>query len=87
MATATLEFIGTATSLVRLGEFTLLTDPNFLHHGQRAYLGKGLFSKRVTEPRSVPRIFPAWTRWCFLTCMVTISIGSHGAVLTPRCPS
>ncbi|WKV15939.1 hypothetical protein LP422_24205 [Janibacter limosus] len=29
MATATPEFIGTATSLVRLGKFTLLTDPNF----------------------------------------------------------
>lgn len=46
----TLEFIGTATTLLRLGPFTLLTDPNFLHRGQRAYLGKGLFSKRLTEP-------------------------------------
>ncbi|EKA60399.1 MBL fold metallo-hydrolase [Janibacter hoylei] len=59
MATATLEFIGTATSLVRLGEFTLLTDPNFLHHGQRAYLGKGLFSKRVTEPALGPEDLPS----------------------------
>jgi L-ascorbate metabolism protein UlaG (beta-lactamase superfamily) len=45
-----LTFIGTATTLVRLGSFTLLTDPNFLHQGQRAYLGKGLWSKRLTEP-------------------------------------
>ncbi len=46
----TLTFIGTATTLVRLGSFTLLTDPNFLHRGQRAYLGKGLWSKRLTDP-------------------------------------
>src|SRR5262249_55885865 len=30
--------------------FTLLTDPNFLHSGQRAYLGHGLWSKRRTDP-------------------------------------
>jgi L-ascorbate metabolism protein UlaG (beta-lactamase superfamily) len=48
--TASLEFIGTATTLLRLGPFTLLTDPNFLHQGDRAYLGKGLFSTRRTEP-------------------------------------
>ena len=35
-------FIGTATTIVRLKSFTVLTDPNFLHRGQRAYLGKGL---------------------------------------------
>ncbi|HLU46241.1 MAG TPA: MBL fold metallo-hydrolase [Natronosporangium sp.] len=43
-------FIGTATTLLRLGEFTLLTDPNFLHRGQRAYLGYGLSSRRLTNP-------------------------------------
>ena len=46
----TLTFIGTATTLLRLGSFTLLTDPNFLHRGQRAYLGKGLWSKRLPDP-------------------------------------
>jgi L-ascorbate metabolism protein UlaG (beta-lactamase superfamily) len=45
-----LQFIGTATTLLRLGGFTLLTDPNFLHKGERAYLGRGLASKRLTEP-------------------------------------
>ncbi|MEX0426978.1 MBL fold metallo-hydrolase [Nocardioides sp. DS6] len=55
----TLEFIGTATTLLRLGPFTLLTDPNFLHRGQRAYLGKGLFSKRLTEPSRQPADLPA----------------------------
>ncbi|GMA87901.1 hypothetical protein GCM10025868_31510 [Angustibacter aerolatus] len=47
---STLQFIGTATTLLRLGPFTLLTDPNFLHRGQYAYLGKGLVSKRLTDP-------------------------------------
>ena len=43
-------FIGTATALLRLGPFTVLTDPNFLHAGQRAYLGHGMWSKRLTDP-------------------------------------
>jgi len=47
---AELTFIGTATTLLRLGPFAVLTDPNFLHRGQYAYLGKGLVSRRVTEP-------------------------------------
>jgi L-ascorbate metabolism protein UlaG (beta-lactamase superfamily) len=45
-----LVFIGTATVLVRYGGFTFLTDPNFLHCGDRAKLGYGLRSKRLTEP-------------------------------------
>jgi L-ascorbate metabolism protein UlaG (beta-lactamase superfamily) len=54
----TLTFIGTATTLLRLGSFTLLTDPNFLHQGQRAYLGKGLWSRRLTEPACSPAELP-----------------------------
>lgn len=46
----TLEFIGNATVLLRHRGFTVLTDPNFLHRGQRAYLGYGLTSRRLTEP-------------------------------------
>jgi L-ascorbate metabolism protein UlaG (beta-lactamase superfamily) len=53
-----LTFIGTATTLIRLGSFTLLTDPNFLHRGQRAYLGKGLWSRRLTEPAMQPEDLP-----------------------------
>jgi L-ascorbate metabolism protein UlaG (beta-lactamase superfamily) len=49
-ALGSLHFIGTATSVLRLGNFTLLTDPNFLHRGQRAYLGYGLTSRRRTSP-------------------------------------
>jgi L-ascorbate metabolism protein UlaG (beta-lactamase superfamily) len=48
--TAQLTFVGNATMLIRFGDLTLLTDPNFLHRGQRAYLGYGLSSKRLTEP-------------------------------------
>jgi L-ascorbate metabolism protein UlaG (beta-lactamase superfamily) len=55
---ATLEFIGTATTLLRLGPHTLLTDPDFRHRGHRAYLGKGLFSKRRTEPAAQPDDLP-----------------------------
>jgi L-ascorbate metabolism protein UlaG (beta-lactamase superfamily) len=47
---ASVTFVGTATVLLRLGAFTLLTDPNFLHAGQRAYLGYGMWSKRRTDP-------------------------------------
>jgi L-ascorbate metabolism protein UlaG (beta-lactamase superfamily) len=58
MAAASLEFIGTATTILRLGPFTILTDPNFLHRGQRAYLGKGLWSRRLTEPSLQPEALP-----------------------------
>src|SRR4028118_2171923 len=54
-----LTFIGTATTVLRLGGFTLLTDPNFLHRGQRAYLGKGLRSRRLTEPAMTIAELPA----------------------------
>jgi L-ascorbate metabolism protein UlaG (beta-lactamase superfamily) len=47
---ASLFFIGNATTLIRFGELTLLTDPNFLHAGQHAYLGHGLVSRRLTDP-------------------------------------
>jgi L-ascorbate metabolism protein UlaG (beta-lactamase superfamily) len=43
-------FIGTATTLIRYAGLTVLTDPNFLHRGQRAYLGHGLWSRRRTQP-------------------------------------
>ncbi|GAA4983110.1 MBL fold metallo-hydrolase [Kineococcus glutinatus] len=45
-----LTFIGTATVLLRYGDLTLLTDPNFLHRGQWAWLGKGLVARRLTDP-------------------------------------
>ncbi|MCU1675062.1 MAG: metal-dependent hydrolase [Frankiales bacterium] len=50
MTDSSVQFIGTATTLLRHGGFTVLTDPNFLHRGQYAYLGHGLASRRLTEP-------------------------------------
>jgi L-ascorbate metabolism protein UlaG (beta-lactamase superfamily) len=55
---SSLFFIGTATTLLRCGGFTVLTDPNFLHRGQRAYLGHGLWSKRLTDPALNPEGLP-----------------------------
>jgi len=55
----TMTFGGTATMLMRIGAFTLLTDPNFLHRGQRAGLGYGLRAKRLTEPALRPTQLPA----------------------------
>jgi L-ascorbate metabolism protein UlaG (beta-lactamase superfamily) len=43
-------FIGTATTLIRFGGFTLLTDPNFLHRGDSIHVGYGLHARRLTNP-------------------------------------
>jgi L-ascorbate metabolism protein UlaG (beta-lactamase superfamily) len=43
-------FIGTATVLLRYAGFTILTDPNFLHKGEKVRLGYGLRSTRRTNP-------------------------------------
>jgi L-ascorbate metabolism protein UlaG (beta-lactamase superfamily) len=56
--TGRLTFIGNATTLIEYGGFTLLTDPNFLHRGQKVYLGKGLFSTRLREPARQPEDLP-----------------------------
>jgi len=44
------QFIGTATVLIRYRGLTILTDPNFLHKGEHVHLGYGLTSKRLTNP-------------------------------------
>src|SRR3954463_11366439 len=49
-STWTYTWIGNATAVLRLGAFTVLTDPNFIRRGQRAYLGKGLWSRRLQDP-------------------------------------
>jgi len=43
-------FVGTATTIISVAGFSILTDPNFLHRGDRAYVGMGLSTKRLTEP-------------------------------------
>jgi L-ascorbate metabolism protein UlaG (beta-lactamase superfamily) len=49
-AGGSVEFVGTATVLIRYGGFTLLTDPNFLHRGDHVHLGFGMTAPRLTEP-------------------------------------
>jgi len=46
----TVTFVGNATTLISAAGITVLTDPNFLHEGQRAYLGYGLVSTRLRPP-------------------------------------
>ena len=48
--TGTVQFIGTATVIIRFQGFTILTDPNFLHKGDHVHLGYGLTSERKTNP-------------------------------------
>jgi L-ascorbate metabolism protein UlaG (beta-lactamase superfamily) len=55
----TMTFGGNATMLLRIGRFTLLTDPNFVRRGSRVYLGKGLWTKRLTDPALEPTQLPA----------------------------
>jgi L-ascorbate metabolism protein UlaG (beta-lactamase superfamily) len=45
-----LTFVGNATTIIRYGGFTILTDPNFLRRGERAHLGYGLTSRRLVNP-------------------------------------
>jgi L-ascorbate metabolism protein UlaG (beta-lactamase superfamily) len=57
---AALTFVGNATTLLRLGGFTLLTDPNFVRRGQRVNLGYGLLSKRLRDPAMTPAELPRY---------------------------
>jgi L-ascorbate metabolism protein UlaG (beta-lactamase superfamily) len=50
LAEGSVFFVGTATTVIRYGGFTLLTDPNFLHAGDHVHLGYGLTSERRTNP-------------------------------------
>jgi L-ascorbate metabolism protein UlaG (beta-lactamase superfamily) len=43
-------FIGNATTLIRFGGFTILTDPAFMHAGTHTYLGHGIWTRREVEP-------------------------------------
>src|ERR1700753_1324233 len=43
-------FIGNATTLIRFGGLTILTDPAFLHKGEHVYLGPGILARREVEP-------------------------------------
>src|SRR6202008_1222664 len=43
-------FIGNATTLIRFGGLTILTDPAFLHKGEHVDLGHGMWARREVEP-------------------------------------
>ncbi|OBJ90483.1 MBL fold metallo-hydrolase [Mycobacterium asiaticum] len=43
-------FIGNATTLIRYGGLTILTDPAFLHKGEHVHLGHGIWARREVEP-------------------------------------
>lgn len=43
-------FVGNATLVIKVGAFTILTDPNFLHKGDHVHLGYGLKAERLTDP-------------------------------------
>jgi L-ascorbate metabolism protein UlaG (beta-lactamase superfamily) len=50
-------FVGTATTIISVAGFSILTDPNFLHRGDRAYVGMGVTTRRLTEPAlSIPQL-------------------------------
>lgn len=48
--TAEMTFVGNATTILRLGSFTLMTDPNFVSAGSRVYLGYGAWTRRLVDP-------------------------------------
>ena len=58
-ADVSMTFGGNATMLLRIGGFTLLTDPSFVRRGKRVYLGYGLWTKRLTDPALEPTQLPA----------------------------
>jgi L-ascorbate metabolism protein UlaG (beta-lactamase superfamily) len=52
-------FVGTATTIIEIAGFSILTDPNFLHRGDRAYVGMGVSTRRLTEPALSVQQLPA----------------------------
>ena len=57
---ANVTFVGNATTVLRLGGFTLLTDPNFVRRGRRVHLGYGLTSRRLRDPALTPAELPPY---------------------------
>lgn len=45
-----LVFVGNATVLLRLGGFTVLTDPTFVHRHEKVSIGYGMHTTRLTDP-------------------------------------
>jgi L-ascorbate metabolism protein UlaG (beta-lactamase superfamily) len=49
-AVGSVHFIGTATTIIRCGGFTILTDPNFIHRHEKVDIGYGMSATRQTDP-------------------------------------
>ncbi|KAI5459703.1 beta-lactamase superfamily domain-containing protein [Mariannaea sp. PMI_226] len=47
---ASVQFIGTATTIIEWKGIRMLTDPNFLHAGDHVHLGPGVYARRRTDP-------------------------------------
>jgi L-ascorbate metabolism protein UlaG (beta-lactamase superfamily) len=47
---ASVTYIGNATTVLRIGDFTLLTDPAFGGAGSRVPLGYGMWTRRLKDP-------------------------------------
>ena len=58
-ASCTITFVGTATTLLQLGPFNLLTDPNFALRGQWVHVGHGIVTRRRTHPAMTIEELPA----------------------------
>ncbi|KAF2810395.1 Metallo-hydrolase/oxidoreductase [Mytilinidion resinicola] len=58
--TASLFFVGTATTILEWEGMRVMTDPNFLHAGDHVSLGPGISAERITNPavdlQDLPRI-------------------------------
>lgn len=50
LAEGSIFFVGTATVILHYAGFTILTDPNFLHSGEKVPLGYGMHSTSITDP-------------------------------------
>ena len=57
---ASVTFIGNATTLLRIGAFTLLTDPSFVSAGSRVHLGYGAWTRRLVDPALTIDALPAF---------------------------
>ena len=62
-------FIGNATVLLRFGNFTILTDPTFIHMHEETWLGYGLSTKRIIAIHAPCSL--GGTAWCSGRAKVT----------------
>jgi L-ascorbate metabolism protein UlaG (beta-lactamase superfamily) len=84
---ATVTFIGNATPLLRLGNFTLLTDPAFGPAGSRVHLGYGAWTRRLKDPALQARELPRLDAVLLSHLHGDHSIARRATRCSPRCRS